>query len=282
MARKTKIDPQNVNKNNNFNNCIYMYTNKTNNKKYIGQTKDFYIRHKRHLSSSYGKDGSTNTPFHQAIRKYGINNFEIEILIKNLKSQKEMNDYEIFFIEKHSTLSNYGWGYNIAGGGHTYPLLGKTDEEIKIIREKQSKSMQGRFKGKTVSDETRLKISLAHKGNKKTEEHRLKCSINARFRGVKGADHPLSKKFVRFTNLERPCNVAIYHSSNDAERENNKFSTSMIVAVSKYWHNPERYIEEKGRARKTCGGYHWMYLDDFLKKYSHINIQDMDEGGKNE
>ena len=67
----------------NYKNCIYMYINKINNKKYVGQTKCFERRHKDHITQSYNCDiecYAYNVPFHRAIRKYGIENFEIKIL----------------------------------------------------------------------------------------------------------------------------------------------------------------------------------------------------------
>ena len=65
----------------NYYNYIYMYTNKINGKRYIGQAKDFNNRHRRHINSSHDSNRKRdyNTPFHRAIRKYGIENFEIKI-----------------------------------------------------------------------------------------------------------------------------------------------------------------------------------------------------------
>ena len=76
-------------------NCIYMYTNKINGKRYIGQTIDFNKRHKKHISSSYNekKEYDYNYPFHRAIRKYGIENFKIKILAENIPTQEKMNEY---------------------------------------------------------------------------------------------------------------------------------------------------------------------------------------------
>ena len=85
--------------NKNHYNCIYMYINKINNKKYVGQTKDFFDRHRRHIQSSFNKNAKRdyNTPFHRAIRKYGIENFDIKILAENIQTQEKINEYEVFF-----------------------------------------------------------------------------------------------------------------------------------------------------------------------------------------
>ena len=78
-------------------NCIYMYINKINGKRYIGQTNDFIRRHMEH------KKPSTNEqPIDRAFNKYGTDNFEIIILAENL-TQEQMNEYEKFFIKRYNT-----------------------------------------------------------------------------------------------------------------------------------------------------------------------------------
>ena len=60
---------------------IYKITNKINNKIYIGLTKTgLELRWKKHLQASFS-NRSDNSIFHKAIRKYGIDNFDKEILI---------------------------------------------------------------------------------------------------------------------------------------------------------------------------------------------------------
>lgn len=63
---------------------IYCYTNLINNKKYVGQTNNLERRKKQHIQDSIhcfkGREVSYNLPFHAAIRKYGIENFDFEIL----------------------------------------------------------------------------------------------------------------------------------------------------------------------------------------------------------
>ena len=55
---------------------IYKFTNKINNKVYIGQTtQTIEQRTNKHLSQL-----DDNTYFHRALKKYGINNFDIEVI----------------------------------------------------------------------------------------------------------------------------------------------------------------------------------------------------------
>ena len=118
----------------NYYNCIYMYTNKINGKRYIGQAVNFNNRHWNHKSASYCENRNDyNSPFHKAIRKYGIENFIIEILVENVIEQLERDELEKSFINYFNTLACNGYGYNISSGGGVYgnPYAGKTEEEMK-------------------------------------------------------------------------------------------------------------------------------------------------------
>lgn len=174
---------------------VYCYTNKTNNKKYVGQTKrTLKRRHDEHMWASLGGNDS-HLPFHRAIKKYGIENFILEILVTDCKSYEELNKLEQFYIKTLETLKTQH-GYNISSGGNNgNNLEGKTEEEMQEIRKKCSNAMKGKlvgeknpmygkvwneeerrkhselmsgennpFYGKVHSEETKQKISEAKKG----------------------------------------------------------------------------------------------------------------------
>lgn len=109
---------------------IYCYTNVENNKKYIGQTINPEQRKKQHKSSAFNeKDYSYNTPFHRAIRKYGLDNFIYEILAET-PDMETLNELEIFFINKYQTqIPN---GYNIESGGKNAPRPKTVEQKIKL------------------------------------------------------------------------------------------------------------------------------------------------------
>jgi group I intron endonuclease len=168
-----------------------MYTNKINGKRYIGQAKGFNRRYKEHMWSSYNEnDRSYNYPLHRAIRKYGIESFEVIVLKYDLKTQCLLNLYESYYIDKYNTMT-IKHGYNISdGGSNGNKFAGKTEEEMTKTRKRMSESSMGDknpmygkhhsdkikqdqsnrmkgnnfAKGKTKSEETKQKISEARKG----------------------------------------------------------------------------------------------------------------------
>ena len=92
---------------------IYCVRNKVNGKRYIGQTtKSLDVRWRQH---KYMIKSLVNTPFYNALRKYGPDNFSVT-LIKLCSTQQEMDDYEKSFISLYKTL-NHEFGYNSHPGG---------------------------------------------------------------------------------------------------------------------------------------------------------------------
>lgn len=93
---------------------IYKFTNKNNNKSYIGQSVNIETRRKNHISASYYPRNNTyNTAFHQAIRKHGVDAFEFEIL--TLCKIEELDSLEKYYISKYNSMVPNG--YNMTPGG---------------------------------------------------------------------------------------------------------------------------------------------------------------------
>ena len=98
--------------------CIYMIKNNINNKVYIGQTIDFENRKKQHqYMTTYEKGKSYNYPLYKAMRKYGLNNFDFLILDDDINDREELNEKEIYYIEKYKA-RDPKYGYNIHYGGN--------------------------------------------------------------------------------------------------------------------------------------------------------------------
>ena len=89
---------------------VYKITNLVNGKIYVGQTKQSI--EKRFLQYSYA-----NSLLGQAIRKFGVENFTIEI-IEECENQQQLNEREIFLIAKlNCKVPN---SYNVADGGRVF------------------------------------------------------------------------------------------------------------------------------------------------------------------
>lgn len=88
---------------------VYKVTNKLNGKIYIGQTsRSLNRRMAEHLANH------RTSYFDRALRKYGINNFDIEV-IYNAKTKHELDEKEQYFIKFfNSKIPN---GYNMTDGG---------------------------------------------------------------------------------------------------------------------------------------------------------------------
>lgn len=110
---------------------IYMYTNLKNGKQYIGQTNNLERRKKQHLQDSIhthaGHEISHDLPFHAAIRKYGIDNFKLEILeIIDTENWDDVNKLEGDYIVKYNSLVPNG--YNLQAKG--FSNLGKNKSKL--------------------------------------------------------------------------------------------------------------------------------------------------------
>lgn len=96
---------------------IYVYTNKINGHQYVGQTNDVRKRYNGHKSNAYNKkDRQYNYPLSGAIRKYGIENFDFEV-IEEVNTREEANEREIYWIKEKKSYVSQG-GYNVSYGGH--------------------------------------------------------------------------------------------------------------------------------------------------------------------
>ena len=271
---------------NNHFNCIYMYTNKINGKRYIGLTKDFYRRHKEHIRY--------NTQLiDKAIDKYGIENFDVVILKENLTSE-EMNYWECYYINFYNTLANDGQGYNLADGGYGNPYEGKTEEEIKEIGRKisetklkngDSKGNKNPMYGKHHTEETKRKISEAGTGRIVSDETKQKISDTLKGDGCYWYGKTLTnehKQKLRKAKLNKP--LAEEHKKHISESGKGKrvgINNHQATKVAQYdkegnlikvWDYIKQASDELGINRvaignccrgksKTSGGFVWKYID---------------------
>jgi group I intron endonuclease len=179
---------------------IYLVTDTTNDKKYVGQTRQgLRVRWREHASKS--RTDRTNNRFHNAIRKRGEAAFSRRV-IDVARSQDELDAKEQLYILLLDT-TNPDRGYNCADGGDVRHMTAATRAKISAslrgrkasdstrqlmsdrlrqrwakggeqLRQKQSEETRGRNTGRVVSDETRRRNSCANRGHVTSEVTRQK------------------------------------------------------------------------------------------------------------
>lgn len=141
---------------------IYLFTNKVNNKKYIGQTWNY----ERRIGEHYRGYGYAKL-LKNAIDKYGKENLEVKILYESLCTQEILDKLETNFIKEYNTLAPYG--YNLDSGGsncrrsESTKLLIGSYHKNKIVSEETRKKISEKLMNRTVSLDTREKISNTRK-----------------------------------------------------------------------------------------------------------------------
>ena len=176
-------------------NYTYMVTNNINGKVYVGS----------HSWDGNGMDPNyygSGTAITRAVKKYGKENFQVEVLyyydtIEECRADEEriLTEYDV---------KNCPHSYNIKNAA-----VGWTSEDLKgkTVSEETRKKLSQAFKGekhpnygKHLTEETRKKISQAHKGKTVTfsEEHRKNLS-----QAMKGKNNPMYGKHPTFSEEHR-------------------------------------------------------------------------------
>ena len=168
---------------------IYRITNLINGKTYIGQRK--YSK----LNDDYKGSGKR---LWEAYRKYGFENFKKEILVFNISERKHADLLEKTFIAAEREKVGVENCYNISDGGEGGSTRkGKCCSEE--TRRKMSEAHKGRptwNKGKHLSEEHKRKMSESHKGYHHSEESKKKMS-EAR-KGRKVSEETIRKRIESF------------------------------------------------------------------------------------
>lgn len=160
--------------------CIYKTTNKINGKTYIGQHK--YTNENDPLGPYCG----SGRIIKKAIKKYGKENFSVEVLYSRIRDAETCDAMEVWTIEKYKP------EYNISSGGqghtgwyrpHSKGKIWWTNDEDEVLA---FECPIGWHKGRhlVLTDEARAKCA-SMKGKKHTEETKKRMSEH---NGMKRAD----------------------------------------------------------------------------------------------
>ena len=202
-----------------------------------------------------GKGYLNNQYFTNAIEKYGWDNFEHIIIAINL-SEEQAKEMEIELIAKWDSV-NRDKGYNITlggeGGNGAIPW-----NKGKTLSDETKRKLSEANKGKTLSDETKRKLSEANKGENHpmygkhlTEEVKRKIS-----EANKGENNP---KYWKGKHLSRETKRKLSEAN---KGKNNPQAKSVIAIINDkifgafdYAKQGAEYFNcDRGNITKCCKG----------------------------
>jgi len=180
--------------------AVYRIINSKNGRYYIGSSLDYKKRKRDHFNL-LKRGNHHNKPMQEDYNIYGAESFKFEVLkLFNGIDRNALFDIEQEFISKSNESMRYNLYDNAFGmsyRGKDNPMFGKTHSEE--IRQKLSEINSGennpwygnsdhmkmmrsritkRFDGRKHTEETKLKMSVAHMGREKTESERRKLRLN--------------------------------------------------------------------------------------------------------
>ena len=158
---------------------IYAITNKLDGMTYVGQTVcKLERRWHEHKKAAFIDDSQCY--IHRAMRLHGIDNFEMKLIIDDIKTFEEANVAEKKYVAELKTLLPDG--YNMTEGGDGVVGLARTPES----RERMRQSALRRHAENPETPEQLEKRSAAMRGIKRGPE----TLANMRAGFLRGADHP--------------------------------------------------------------------------------------------
>lgn len=220
---------------------VYMYTSKTSQKSYIGQTMHSL---KRRKSSGY------SAHFNNAIRKYGWNDFESKILGKY--PQDQLNEMESHWISFYDTVNN---GYNCTVGGNGSRGYKQSKE---TIDKKSTRIVQYDLHGNVIN-----RFSSINEAMRLTKiRHIHECVIgksNYHSSGGfvwKKANEKFEFSKDKYNNSGYKCKIASYTKDGQCvEKYDSINEAGRILGISS-----SHIVETCKGTRKSAGGFVWKYL----------------------
>jgi len=224
---------------------IYAIVNRRNGKMYIGLSSDVERRFAEHKA----KRNSSNMVISKAIRKYGVNSFDL-IVLEPWLDVEDMPEREIYWIKKLNPIYNISEG----GSGNTSRRDEKTKCKIsKALKERwenlsekeKSKISNNLFKnrcdGHSQSEETREKLRQANLGKKQSKETKEKRAKKLRMIQIGN------------TNGNKP----VYK----LDLENNIIDEyiSIKIASESIGIHPSNITKVLKGEQTTAGGHKWRY-----------------------
>lgn len=148
---------------------------------YIGQSIDIKYR----FSYYYRGECKNQIRLYNSFLKYGVINHNFEIIEECEIDQ--LNNQERYW-------QDY---YDVIGENGLNCILTATDSKHVKVSDETKLKMSLAQKGRKHSKETKLKMSTSQKGKKRSEESKIKMSISSKgCKGMKGKNNPLAIKII--------------------------------------------------------------------------------------
>lgn len=234
---------------------IYKYTNKENQKVYIGQTSTTLDQRAQTNGNNYR--GSRR--FYNAIKKYSWESFVPEVLAIT-DSIEEANKLEIDYIHQYNSTDDR-YGYNIQTGGNNHTV---SDETRRIISQKASERYKDKTKnpmyGKKHTDKAKEKQSACKRGENNpmygttwTETQRRLCGTKGKTLNISDERRNELRDRMRKLGKEtvRPIRCVTEHRD-----------FSSIKEASEYYNIPKSTLvyNLKGYSKLCRGKYKFCYI----------------------
>lgn len=225
----------------------YCIRNIINNKLYFGVTKNnVKIRWNSHINKAFN---GSDYHFHNAIRKYGKENFEIKHIdySNQVKNYNELLEIEMYYIEKYDTYNN---GYNSTIGGEGTIGLGIKPVEQYSLNLNKIQEFSSINEASNKTGISKGNISSCCTGRNKTGSGYI-----WRF---KGEEPTLELNWFKVPVLQfekyKDKQIKKFNSIIEANRELN-IDSSMIIKCC------------KKQKQKSAGGFRWCYEGDSPQPY---------------
>lgn len=270
--------------------CVYIHTNKINNKVYIGQTCDKPTKRWKN-----GKGYINNKHFWNAICKYGWENFNHIIFAENLTKEAACKMEKLLIALYNATDKNKG--YNNAPGGETCAGVVRSEE----TRRKLSQNAKIRFSnpenctmfGKKHTKEAKEKMSIAQK-------ERYKCPEDNPMYGRTWWDENTPQEKIEEWKRHKSEATSGYNNPNYGNHWSQEIKDQIMYSnpntktvlqfnlngcLLREYASIRQAVRETGLKRQSishccnyketsCGGFFWMFKSEYEKYGQLIYKQD--------
>ena len=229
---------------------IYIITNLINGKQYVGQSVNGYKeRFRTHCFYEKGYKDTIPTRIDKAIKKYGKDNFKVELLEQ--VPYCERNEKEQYYISKYDTYRN---GYNATLGGDFNPMFNEKirqrHKEICASEEHRERSRKAAIKLFSENEEVHRKIT---EGNKRAWKNYDTEKRNQILRGFNEYNNSKKQKVACVDDQDNI--IKVFESASNACRFTGRESGeagNLLKACDKYI--------KSGKRRVKLFGYYWIKL----------------------